>query len=177
MAREKTERSPRAAAALEARKAGRALERWAEEQHAVAVVRGLLAWCRWVSPKVEMLGRGRAAVVGEAACDFNGCSWDGKAVVVECKSTRDARLDFSQLEKPQREQLQATAAAGGAAILLVEFRAVEGSPRFAVPWQAIPWRSLRKGSRGSVGPLEIGAWLVKGDCYVDKFFDRVRGAA
>lgn len=163
--------SSKAAASKEAQRQGVAFESWLNEQHDEAARLGLVAWVKHVSPKVRMIGRGQWKVVGKACADFNGCAFDGKSVVIEAKSIGDARLSRSQLEPVQVEQLERTAGAGGAALVVVRFRSLPGSPVYAVPWQALPWRTKGKGA--SVDPADIEQWRVTQSPYLRMFFDRV----
>jgi hypothetical protein len=142
----------------------------------MARLAGLLAWCVHVSPKVEWTGRGDAAtgrVVGEATADFIGQLRNGRVLVVEAKSRRadDGALYLREVEPQQRSQLDASATAGGLALLAVEFRYGDARPpeRFVVPWQEVPWR--RRSSAGSLVAEDLTPWSVPGPgrCYLSRF--------
>lgn len=133
--------------------------------HAAALRAGLLADVRHVSPRMRAVRQGRGirwVVVGHACCDYVGTLGDGRALVVEAKSTGDARLAYSQIEPQQVAQLAAVSAAGGLALLVVEYRAVGAI--YAVPWREVPWR--RSGRGLSLSPADMPSRRVTGDCYL-----------
>lgn len=183
-----SEPSAHVAAGRRAHAMGKALEQWLYGQHAAAVLCGLLAWWHHVPPGVVYKMR-RCTKCGvlhqelvwaaKATADFvamAGAKHGARPIVIEAKSVEGpsaerARYYLRDLPDHQRTHLEATAAHGGLALLVVEFR-VPGPPGFApmatthaVPWRDVPWRSCRAfrdaAKRSpSIGPDDVGAFRV-----------------
>jgi hypothetical protein len=126
--------------------------------------------------------------------DYTGCLNNGTATMfaAEAKSTSKLYLPRSAIESKQAAHLDAVAAAGGLAFLLVEFRDENLSSqqyasrdKFAIPWKQVPWKvkksaesldreELFRSFRERRGPEW---WIVETpggpgytDCYLSKFF-------
>lgn len=133
-------RATRAAHARQGRTAQRTGDAWEREVYAAldALQRaGVVAWWAHTSPSSKRLRDGRVIVTGRALCDVVGCMADGRGLVVEVKrSARRVELvagDRGGVQPHQREQLAATARAGGVALLAVE---VAGVPA-VIPWGVV----------------------------------------
>lgn len=152
---------------------GAAWEAWLEDQHALAIGAGLLAWVGHYGPlsvpwvdggRVQTDARGRLllATMGPGPVDYLGCGADGRVVAIEAKR-RMGRLhlrggDHDALPDHQRAMLEATHDAGGIAIVAVELvRQRDGAPtplRYAVPWHVV--RGLP-----SLGADELVGWEIE----------------
>ncbi len=123
---------------------GRAAQRtgatWELEVFAAldAMVRnGALAWWAHTSPGSKRLRDGRVIVTGRALCDVVGVTGDGRGFVAEVKR-HGSRIevvagDRGGVQPHQRAQLDATAGAGGVALLV----ACVGDVRAVIPWVAL----------------------------------------
>jgi hypothetical protein len=174
-----------------AQASGAAWEAWLTAQHQLAEHLGIVHWIRKVGPpstahvvggRVQHDARGRmlAAVTGTALPDYVGVLRGGRALVVEAKR-RTGRLHADPAHRDgiaahQQAILRATSAAGGVALVVVEFVRASGPTRFAVPWERLEerWTCVRGGPR-SVGPTELaGCDVPPWGCYLQRF-DEVCG--
>lgn len=130
----------RTAHARQGRTAQRTGAAWEREVFAAldAMVRnGALAWWSHTSPGSKRLRDGRVIVTGRALCDVVGVTGDGRGFVVEVKR-HGSRVevvagDRGGVQPHQRAQLDATADAGGVALLV----ACVGDVRAVIPWRAL----------------------------------------
>lgn len=152
-----------------ARHRGEALEAWMAMQHDRAIERGLLARMSHVgapsTPHVsggrlarDQRGRMLAAITGVGPADFQGQLPGGRAVAIEAKS-REGRLSREEIPEHQKADLDACAAGGGLAVLVVRLDGVT----HAIPWRAVPWCSPR-GGRPSIGAADVAAWRIDARC-------------
>ena len=126
--------------ARQGRTAQRAGATWEREVFAAldAMVRnGALAWWAHTSPGSKRLRDGRVIVTGRALCDVVGVTGDGRGFVAEVKR-HGSRVevvagDRGGVQPHQRAQLDATAGAGGVALLV----ACVGDVRAVIPWRAL----------------------------------------
>jgi hypothetical protein len=126
-------RAVRAGHARQGRTAQRTGDAWEREVYAALDAAGL-AWWAHTSPTSKRLRDGRVIVTGRALCDVVGATADGRALVAEVKRGA-ARVelvagDRGGVQPHQRAQLDATARAGGVALLVV----CVGDVRAVVPW-------------------------------------------
>lgn len=130
----------RTAHARQGRTAQRTGATWEREVFAAldAMVRsGALAWWAHTSPGSKRLRDGRVIVTGRALCDVVGVTGDGRGFVAEVKR-HGSRVevvagDRGGVQPHQRAQLDATAGAGGVALLV----ACVGDVRAVIPWVAL----------------------------------------
>jgi len=130
----------RAKNARQGRTAQRTGATWEREVFAAldAMVRnGSLAWWAHTSPGSKRLRDGRVIVTGRALCDVVGVTGDGRGFVAEVKR-HGSRVevvagDRGGVQPHQRAQLDATAGAGGVALLV----ACVGDVRAVIPWVAL----------------------------------------
>ena len=170
------QRDSRAVATGRANKgAGGAHESWVDLQHAAAKREGLLAHVEKNEPHSRIAG-GRVLYSSAGVADYTGTlaagtvashlfssrrhlsPVDGVTLATEAKSTSAARLARAEVKPKQAAHLDAVAAAGGLALLLVEFRGKSMPARYAVPWAEAPWVKLR--TADSVGEDDLGRWAV-----------------
>ena len=165
--------SKRAVGGAIARNAGRAFEKLIKSHHDVAVLEGLLAFVFHVDPPV-IPAKDRAIFLGPSGADFSGVVWNGLAFTAETKSTKDPHFQRSRISKLQLAHLDATARAGGVAVLVIEFRqereALWTYRRYAIPWRMVPWRIARTEAR--ISPADLGAWEILGSCYLRTLIHR-----
>lgn len=148
------------------KEAGAAFEGWVESQHVEAYRRGILAFVEKTEPHAKMIG-GRLVYVAKGVADYTGCLVGGRCLAVEAKSTADTRLMRSVISSKQETHLNAVTAAGGLALLLVEYR-FEQYARFSIPWEDVPWSMKR--SQYSLFIGDVQEWRIEpGDCYLSKW--------
>lgn len=159
---------------------GAAFETWIDGQHQAAHALGILAFVEKTEAHSQVI-HGRVEFIAPGVADYIGTLCDGgKTLAVEAKSTDDAQLMRSVVSPKQAKHLDAVAAAGGLALLLVEFRhvsqvgesyAAQVLPiyaRYAVPWLEVPWQTLRTAE--SVAEASIQQWRILADtCYLSKY--------
>lgn len=173
----------RAAAGRHAKRVGDALEAWTRAQLQAAVLAGILAWwakieagARYKPQRDTATGAWRQQLTwgARAAADFIAVRRaDAVSVAIECKSVDGGRLARSAIEPQQVEHLQATADAGGVALLVVEYRTegalVHTARQYAVPWCEVPWEVERTAWSAPEAPL--ARWRVR----AAEIFERLRG--
>ena len=100
---------------------------------------GDLAWWEHTGPLFEMID-GAWRPTKKALCDVVGLLRDGRRLVAEVKRVTEGTLDLRRASKArarvkahQADQLEATARAGGVALLIVEVRGVAA----VLPWAAV----------------------------------------
>ena len=90
--------------------------------------------------------------VKDAGADFVCCTSSGSYIAIECKQTKDRRFMRSQISAVQVEHLDAVPRSFLA--LLIDSR------RFLIPWQKVPWVTLR--SADGVSADDCAIWEVRG---------------
>lgn len=160
---------------------GGAFEEWLNGQHTHAHALGILAHVEKTEAHSQVI-HGRVEFVAPGVADFIGCLCGGKFLAAEAKSTEDDHLMRSEIKPKQAKHLDAVAAAGGLALLLIEFRhhavrapdasyAAQVLPvyaRYSVPWLEVPWQTLRTAQ--SVAEASIQQWRIAVDtCYLSKY--------
>ena len=138
----------RRASGAASKRAGEAWERyvsgqWLEPLRKLGVLR---CW-----HKLEPLKAG-AIFLAAAGVDFVACSAAGDYLAIECKQTKDRRFMRSQISAVQVEHLDAVPRSFLA--LLIDSR------RFLIPWQKVPWVTLR--SADGVSADDCAIWEVRG---------------
>lgn len=112
-------------------------------------------------PGADGIATGR--VVGTGQLDFVG-DWRGRAVSIECKSTRHAtRLDLRLIRRHQAVILRRAHERGAVAFLLVELGAGSPSPVYlAVPWPTLApwWNAASYGGAQSIPRAALDAGSV-----------------
>lgn len=183
----------RVAAGRAAKAAGDAFEAFLEEHHDRALQRGILAFIQHNQATTNVVG-GRLIYTARGAADYSGVLNNGSAtaVAIEAKSTKDSYLPRSAIELKQAEHLDAVAAAGGLALLLVEFRDEDvnsqqyaSRDKFAIPWKQVPWKVKKTAESLDREDLfkafrerRIPEWWIVetpgtpeySDCYLSRFF-------
>jgi hypothetical protein len=160
----------------EAQFAGASFENWIEGQHNAAVMLGILA--HWFHPQPRFYNeRGLWQPAERSVADFVGVL-EGEGVglvlnparfyVAEAKSVKSGRMPRAIVARQQAEHLEATAHAGGLALLIGEFRLENVRVRFACPWLDVPWEVAR--SAESITPELMASWDV--GMYPDCFLKR-----
>ena len=136
---------------------------WCRDQHYLARSAGILWRIRHVGPPVRFIGPNLCEPIGKGPADFQGQlarRFGALPVVAEAK-TREGRLALSEIPTHQRADLDECADDGGISVLLYEHRDGLLVTPFAIPWRAVPWRSVRKGAGPSIGPEECAPWRVR----------------
>lgn len=99
----------------------------------------------------------------KAAADFMAVTEGGCPVVIECKSVQGTRLPQAAIQPQQRTQLDAVAAAGGLALLAVEFRTegkvIHHARQYLVPWRTVPWEKAR--TAWSLTETACVPWVIR----------------
>lgn len=143
---------------------GRAFEEAAENKLTVLKQIGIVAW--WEHQHPEMFRRNGMWMKGAASgADFSGVLRGGRAFALEVKSVgpdeeRDPVLIREKAISPkQLEHLDAVAAAGGLAVLAVQFRH-ELAPWLVavVQWTRVPWEQARV--RSHLRPEACGQFRI-----------------
>ena len=124
-----------------AQAAGRSLEAAAHTALDAAQARGLVAWWRQTTPEVRWIA-GQPEVTGRGLCDVVGALGDGRVLVVEVKRGKRIYRDralapthTAAIAAHQAAQLDATARAGGVALLAVD----QGDGLRWVRWRETRW--------------------------------------
>jgi Holliday junction resolvase len=113
-----------------------------------------LGWVHVPQPAFRQIAAGRYVRAARALTDFLAViNPGGRCLAIEAKSTDQGRLYRAEVKDHQAVVLGETAAAGGVALLAVEFRGAGG---FLVPWRAVPWSRLR--SSESVDAAALAPW-------------------
>lgn len=174
----------RARAGRRADRHGKALEAWTRSQFDAAVLAEVLVWFTKIETpitqvRVRKLVEGRWSWTWElrwgakAHADFVGCNAAGLCVAAECKSVEGTRLPLAQLARQQVHHLDQVNAAGGVALLVVEFRHVgrgtEAARQYVIPWACVPWQKARTAL--SIDEASVAAWAVQSA----EMFERLRG--
>lgn len=163
-----------------ARRLGEDLERWVAAYLGTAQRVGAITWWMKIHPgvthrRVLIDGRwGFKLVWGErAAADFIALAPDGRMLAIECKSVEGQRLARAAIKPQQLAHLDAVDAAGGRALLAVEFRdegAVTRTARqYVIPWREVPWATARTAM--SLTELAATPWRERRG----EFLARLRG--
>ena len=159
--------------------AGIAFESWINGQHETANVIGILAFVEKTEAHSRVI-HGRVQFAEPGVADYIGCLvGNGRCMAVEAKSTADDHLMRSAVSTKQAKNLDSVAAAGGLALLLVEFRGQSrgqeaGRPvfrRYAVPWQEVPWQVLRTAQSVAEDSIQQHR-IVPDTCYLERFHPR-----
>lgn len=170
----------RVRAGRRARRLGEDLERWVASYLSTAQRVGAVAWWMKVHPgvrhaRVQVDGRwGFKLVWGErAAADFVGLLPDGRMLCIECKTVEGQRLSRAAIKPQQLAHLGAVAAAGGIALLAVEFRdegtVTRAARQYVIPWHLVPWATARTAQ--SLTELAATPWRERRG----EFLARLRG--
>jgi hypothetical protein len=177
---------------------GRAWETWLSAQHEAALREGI-AFVRHVGPPHVRTGPGGhdIKIIGHGPADFQGAiraadaSAPWRPLALEAKS-REGRLQRSDLDDHQHEDLARVASVRGVALVVIELHDERGYSQgsWALPWARLErlWvvRSrARAGKAGSeraedrttshsVGPEELVGWEVaSGGIYLERFVGAV----
>lgn len=161
----------RRAAGRRARERSEALERDLRAEHRAAERAGV-AFARQAGRPVIGYGP-EGPVYGRAPVDFVGAIRGAPGapwlpLAVEAKA-RAERLQRDDVEPHQREHLDATAAAGGVALVVVELRPAGAAGRWAVPWAELEARWARSRGGASVGPRELRGFELAATPYLLRF--------
>lgn len=155
--------NPRTQAGYQAKAAGDFFEEFLNTQHEKAKFLGILAHIEKTQAKTRMI-HGRLQYVEKGWADYIGCLEGGRYLALEAKSTKDSRFPKSEISHKQQDHLDRVAKTGGLALLLIEFRYFEGSIRFAIPWQDIPWKIKRTAE--SISAEDLSCFVIDPDCYL-----------
>ena len=155
---------------------GEAGESYAEGQFKMALYLGILAHYEHNQPRAKFIG-GRLMYDKPSVADYTGVLEGGRVLAEEVKSTEEKRFYKSGVEPKQQAHLNATARAGGLALLLVEFRRPQQLDphrvttlyqRFAIPWLEVPWEKAR--SAEAIMPEQLQQWLILPDtCHLKRW--------
>ena len=88
----------------------------------------------------------------DAGADFVCCTSSGSYIAIECKATDQDRFKRSEVSQVQAAHLDAVPRSFLA--LLIDSR------RFLIPWQKVPWVTLR--SADGVSADDCAIWEVRG---------------
>lgn len=163
-----------------ARRLGEDLERWVAAYLGTAQRVGAIAWWMKIHPGVV---HRRALIDGHwgfkltwgerAAADFVGLLPSGGMLAIECKSVEGQRLARAAIKPQQLAHLDAVDAAGGRALLAVEFRdegaATRTARQYVIPWREVPWTTARTAM--SLTELAATPWRERRG----EFLARLRG--
>lgn len=148
----------------------------------------LVASFRHTQPLFRAVGGGKFVPVKGGEADFHGIAPGAFFFAVECKSSAGHTVERSEFTKGEADDLDATAAAGGLALAVLEFRfAIGGWRCFGVPWKCMPWKAA--GVAGSAGGLsvhvnDLNGWELRRPLWLGPFLEycpacaayRLRGA-
>lgn len=155
-----------------AHKSGQRFEDWLTAWHEWMLARDQLATMEHFGPATRMVpaptGRGVVPrIVGNAPPDFIGQIDDGHAIVIEAKSRagrlyrddppgkgRPKERERRGIAAHQQRYLTRTARFGGLALLAVQLGEGDLVQRFVIPWQRVPWVSVRGGG-ASLGAADL----------------------
>ena len=168
-----SERARNSIRGRKAQQAGDQFESWLNAQHEQAKRLGILAHVEKTQARTAVVRR-KLIYTGKGVADYVGTLEGGKSLALEAKSTQEDRFPRNEISAKQQEHLGVVARAGGLALLLVEFRDFvvnKSLPartfRFAIPWLALPWETLRTAE--SVSPLDVSQWRVDERCYLSAY--------
>lgn len=141
------------------------LERW----HAIYAMRGH-AWVARCHPPAKLI-RGRLVYSAKGAPDFGGiiAGRPGRAVWLEAKTVKGARLPFENIASHQAHAFDLVTSMGGIALVVTKFEGWEGW----FPWDLIAsdYRSWARGdsrvasvSYERARPLTNDGWLTREFC-------------
>lgn len=183
--RKPTATEVRAAAGRRAQRSGDELEKLLASHGSLAIATGRLAWLRKIPAGVAygalVCACGKAHRVlkwAEQACaDFLGADRRARSLVIEAKSVEGddgGRLYRAEVMPQQSEQLDAAAASGGVALLVVEFRetgkVLVRSTVCVIPWREVPWQTLRKSQSLSLDGAR--PWALRQGLFLERFLPR-----
>jgi hypothetical protein len=147
---------------------GEAFENQIDTWHEMAGLRGVLAHVVHNAPPCKVVN-GRLIWEKPGVADYTGVLHGGRYLAAEAKSVAPGkRLAKSRVSPKQQKHLNAVVAAGGLALLLVQFRVKVTTTynphhHYAIPWSLVPWKVLRSAeSLDEIDVICIEPYRVEG---------------
>lgn len=150
--------------------AGKAFEKKIRSEIEIAKHAGLVAWYQHAEPAFRLIwkrgrdGRPTREFMPCAAgfADYSGILCGGLAFAVEVKATKDPRFARSKISPAQQAHLDATAAAGGLALLALQLRDHDAGTvlELVMPWREVPWVVKRSAETLGADDPTITHWRI-----------------